>query len=129
MATRTAESGRGSRHAINTETILDIVQRLGLVDILTARLRQRIEDVDVDELFDELGKYVRRNPEVLVVALAAITVSAGLVVYLNGRRDVMDWDEEDEEFEVEEPRPRPAPAPRVAANRATAPRARRSANS
>jgi hypothetical protein len=128
MATRTAEGTRGSRHAINTETILDIVERLGLVDILTARLRQRIEDVDVDDLFDELGQYVKRNPEVLVVALAAITVSAGLVVYLNGRRDVMDWDDEDEEIEVEEPRPRPAAAPRVAANRASAPRPRRTAS-
>ena len=46
-----------------------------------------IEEVDLDDIFDELGRYVRRNPEVLVVDLATITVSAGLIVYLNARNE------------------------------------------
>lgn len=126
MAT-TTESARNTRTttghtrsggaAMTTDAILDLVQRLGLVDLVTSRVRQRIEEVDIDELFDELGMYVRRNPEVLVVALAAITVSAGLIVYLNGRRE--DFLDEDGE---EQAASRPV---RVAANRATAPRARR----
>lgn len=77
--------------------------------------------MDIDELFDELGDYVRRNPEVLVVALATITVSAGLIVYLNARRD-NNFDRD----ELEEERERPERAtPRVAASRVTAPRPRR----
>ena len=122
MATRT-----GGRPAMSTENILDLIERLGLIDMVTARLKQKLESIDVDELFDELGAYVRRNPEVLVVALATVTVSAGLIVYLNARSE--GWDEDEEEYEeVEQPRPRPAPAPRVAANRASAPRARRSSS-
>ena len=118
MATKT-----GGRTAMTTETILDLVERLGLIDMVSFRLRQKLEEVDMDELFDELGAYVRRNPEVLVVALATVTVSAGLIVYLNARRD--DWGYEEDEEEVEQPRPRPAPAPRAAANRTAAPRGRR----
>ena len=127
MATNTESSragrtaGRAARAgaAVTTETILDLVERLGLIDLVTARLRARLEEVDVDELFDELGDYVRRNPEVLVVALATITVSAGLIVYLNARRDNVVHFEDDDEEET------PVRAPRVAANRATAPRSRR----
>ena len=80
--------------AFTTETLLDIVERLGVVDLVTSRVRQRLEEVDLDEVFDELGAYVRRNPEVLVVALATITVSAGLIVYLNSRNE-FDYDEEE----------------------------------
>ena len=64
--------------AVTTETILDLVDRLGLIDLVVSRVRTRLEDVDFDEMLDELGDYFRRNPEVLVVALATITVSAGL---------------------------------------------------
>ena len=125
MATA-SESGRGERRsgrrsggaAVTTETILDIVERLGLIDLITARLRARLEEVDIDELFDELGDYVKRNPEVLVVALATITVSAGLIVYLNNRRD----SSFDRNHSDEEEQERPA---RVAASRATAPKPRR----
>lgn len=91
-------SGKGGRaravatSAFTTETLLDIVERLGVVDLVTSRIRQRLEEVDLDEVFDEIGEYVRRNPEVLVVALATITVSAGLIVYLNSR-DEFDADE------------------------------------
>lgn len=121
MATGSSDVGRGSRggrgrSAVTTETILDIVEKLGLIDLITSRLRARLEEVDVDELVDELGEYVRRNPEVLVVALATITVSAGLIVYLNSRRD----DDRDSDRGRDE-----EATPRVAAARATAPRSRR----
>jgi hypothetical protein len=59
------------RAAGTIETILDLV---------VSRVRTRLEDVDFDEILDELGDYVRHNPEVLLVALATITVSAGLIV-------------------------------------------------
>jgi len=39
-------------------------------------------DVDIDELLDDIGDYMRRNPEVVVVALGTITVAAGVLVYL-----------------------------------------------
>lgn len=119
MAT-TSESGRSSKTrrgrgtGLTAETILDIVESLGVVDLVTARLRTRLEQADMDELLDDLRDYVRRNPEVLVVALAAITVAAGLIVYLDARRDDREREEEDEV------------TPRVAASRATAPRSRRS---
>lgn len=124
MATKT-DSARGGRPAMTTETILDLIEKLGLIDMISFRLRQKLEEVDIDELFDELGAYVRRNPEVLVVALATITVSAGLIVYLNARREDGWYDEEDEVEEVAAARPRPAPQPRVPTSRPTATRPRR----
>jgi hypothetical protein len=106
---------------MTTETILDLVERLGLIDLVTSRVRARLEEVDIDELFDEMGEYVRRNPEVLVVALATITVSAGLIVYLNSRAEESDRDEEDEVDDE-----RPMAAARAGAGRSTATRSRRS---
>jgi hypothetical protein len=66
--------------------ILDIVERLGLVDMLIDRVKQRLEEVDIDEILDELGDYLRRNPEVLVVCLGAVTIASGALVFLNRRR-------------------------------------------
>ena len=114
--TSSRSSGRG-RSTMTTDTILDLVERLGLIDLVTSRVRARLEEVDIDELFDELGDYVRRNPEVLVVALATITVSAGLIVYLNTRRD--------SESDRKRGRDDEEATPRVAAARVTAPRSRR----
>jgi hypothetical protein len=74
---------------VATDTLVDLVERLGLVDIVIGRLKARIEETDVDELFDEVADYLKRNPEVLVVSLGALTVAAGALVYLNGRRE---WD-------------------------------------
>lgn len=99
---------------VSTETILDLVQRLGLVDILVNRLRNRLETAEMDDLIDEVGDYLRRNPEVLVVGLAAITVSAGLIVYLNNNRherDDFDYDDdEDDASSARGPRSRRSPA-------------------
>ena len=94
MATKKKSSGSGSlRNAVTTtaatETLVDLVEKLGLVDLLVGRVKARIEEMDVDELFDEVTDYLRRNPEVLVVSLGAITVATGLLVFLNNRRE---WD-------------------------------------
>jgi hypothetical protein len=75
--------------AAATETIVDLVSRLGLVDIVVNRLKAKVEETDLDELFDDLTDYMRRNPEVLVVTLGAITVATGLLVFLNSRSE---WD-------------------------------------
>lgn len=75
--------------AMGTETLIDLVEKLGLVDIVLGRLKSRLEETDLDELFEEITDYMKRNPEVLVVSLGAITVATGLVVFLNSRRE---WD-------------------------------------
>jgi hypothetical protein len=75
--------------AAATETIIDLVSRLGLVDIVIGRLKSKLEETDIDDLFDEIADYLKRNPEVLVVSLGAVTVATGLLVYLNSRRE---WD-------------------------------------
>ncbi|HEY0370697.1 MAG TPA: hypothetical protein VGD79_01770 [Thermoanaerobaculia bacterium] len=75
--------------AAATETIVDLVSRLGLMDLVVGRLKAKIEETDVDELFDEVTDYLRRNPEVLVVGLGAITIATALLVFLNNRRE---WD-------------------------------------
>lgn len=86
--------------AVTPETIIDLVQRLGLVDIVVDKLRARLEESDIDEVLDELGDYIRRNPELIVVGLATLTVAAGAVVFLARR--------EEEEERYERPRGRKA---------------------
>jgi hypothetical protein len=79
--------GRGAAAAgLSTAAILDIVERLGLVDLIVDRLKQRLEDVDIDQVIDDIADYLKKNPEVLVVSLGAITIAAGALVYLNRRR-------------------------------------------
>jgi hypothetical protein len=93
MATKKKSSGSGSLRnvtpAIATDTLVDLVTRLGLVDIVVGRLKAKIEETDIDDLFDEVTDYLRRNPEVLVVSLGAITIATALLVFLNNRRE---WD-------------------------------------
>jgi hypothetical protein len=69
--------GTGSRRnkGMSAETIIDIVQRLGVVDLVVDRLRSRLEDLDTDELMDDVTEYLKRNPEVLVVAWAVRSVA------------------------------------------------------
>ena len=74
---------------VAADTIIDLVEKLGLVDIVMGRVKSRIEETDIDELMDEVADYLRRNPEVLVVALGAVTIGTGLLVWLNSRRE---WD-------------------------------------
>lgn len=75
--------------AATTETLIDLVSRLGLVDLVVGRMKSKIEETDIDELFDEVADYLKRNPEVLVVSLGALTVATGMLVWLNARRE---WD-------------------------------------
>jgi hypothetical protein len=49
------------------------------------RVKGRLEEVEVDDIIDDVGDYLKRNPEVLVVSLGAITIAAGALVYLNRR--------------------------------------------
>lgn len=69
--------------------IIEIIERLGLMDVVLGRVKSRIAEVDLDEVLDDAADYLRRNPEVLVVTLGAVTVATGLLVWLNNRRD---WD-------------------------------------
>jgi hypothetical protein len=96
-STKKKSGGGGGGHTLRnvvtsaaaTETIIDLVSRLGLVDIVIGRLKSKLEETDIDDLFDEVADYLKRNPEVLVVSLGAVTVATGLLVYLNSRRE---WD-------------------------------------
>lgn len=71
------------------DTILDLVERLGLVDVVLGKVKSRVEETDVDEVLEDVADYLRRNPEVLVVALGSVTIATGLLVWLNHRRE---WD-------------------------------------
>jgi hypothetical protein len=90
-----------------TDTLVDLVERLGLIDIVLGRVKSRIDETDMDELMDEATDYLRRNPEVLVVTLGAVTVATGLLVWLNNRRE---WDG----TERRNVAPRPVAAPPAA---------------
>ena len=76
----------GAAAGLSTAAILDIVDRLGLVDLIVDRLKTRLEDVDTDQIIDEIADYLKKNPEVLVVSLGAVTIAAGALVYLNRRK-------------------------------------------
>ena len=75
--------------AASTDALLDLVERLGLVDMIMGRIKARLEETDIDELFEEITDYMKRNPEVLVATMASVTLATGLVVWLNNRRE---WD-------------------------------------
>ena len=84
---RRRSSGLGEAAAgLSTAAILDIVERLGLVDLIVDRLKARLDDVDTDQIIDEVADYLKKNPEVLVVSLGAVTIAAGALVYLNRRK-------------------------------------------
>jgi hypothetical protein len=70
---------------ISVESILELIDRLGVKDMLVTKLRARIEDADVDSLIDDAVEYARRHPEVLVIVLGAITVATGAIVFLEQR--------------------------------------------
>jgi hypothetical protein len=78
--------------SVSTEGLLDLVERLGVVDLVVGRVKAKIEETDIDDLFDDVTDYLKRNPEVLVVSLGAITVATGMLVWLNERRE---WDGEE----------------------------------
>lgn len=88
-ARRTSSSSSSSQSrrgkGMSTETIIDIIERLGVVDLVVERVRGRIQEMDTDELMDDVTDYLKRNPEVLVVALGTITIAAGIIVFLSRR--------------------------------------------
>lgn len=93
MATKKKKSSTALRSvvggAMGADTLIDLVEKLGLVDIVVGRVKSRLEETDLDELLEDVTEYMKRNPEVLVVSLGALTVATGLVVFLNSRRE---WD-------------------------------------
>jgi hypothetical protein len=102
-AIRKTAAGLGG--AVSSDTILDLVSRLGLLDIAVDKIRTRLEQADVDEILDDVTDYLRRNPEVLVVLLGTVTVAAGMIVYLERAERWHNWREEQEE-EAPPQRPR-----------------------
>ena len=77
------------KSAAAADTLLDLANRLGLADLVIGQVKAKIENTDVDEVLDDVTDYLRRNPEVLVVTLGAVTIATGLVVWLSDRRK---WD-------------------------------------
>lgn len=106
--------------AAATDTLLDLVERLGVVDLVLGRVRSRIEETDLDELLDEVIRYMKRNPEVLVATLGGATIATALLVWMNNRREwdgserrgpdgkLRNRDDEDEEVEIEVDEPKPS---------------------
>ena len=90
-----SSSGSGSvlrsvvASAASTDNLIDLIERLGLVDLVVGRVKSRIEETDIDEVLEEVTDYLRRNPEVLVVTLGAVTIATGMLVWLSNRRE---WD-------------------------------------
>ncbi len=79
-------SSSAAAQALSAATVLDIVERLGLIDMIVDRIKARVDEVDADQLIDDIADYLRKNPEVLVVALGAVTIASGALVYLNRRK-------------------------------------------
>lgn len=92
----------------SADSLIDLANRLGIADLVIGQVKAKIEGTDVDEVLDDVTDYLRRNPEVLVVTLGAVTIATGLVVWLNHRRE---WDGSER---------RDAPAPSRARKRASA---------
>jgi hypothetical protein len=108
MATK-KKGGAGAKGVLRSvvgtasaDSLLDLANRLGLADLVIGQVKAKIEGLDTDEVLDEVTEYLRRNPEVLVVTLGAVTIATGLVVWLNNRRE---WDG-DERRNTASPAPR-----------------------
>jgi hypothetical protein len=65
----------------------DLIQRLGIIDLIIPTIRGRVEKIDADAILDDAIEYVRRNPEILVVLFGSLTVTTGLIVYLVRRAE------------------------------------------
>lgn len=83
---RSSTGGSLAAAGLSGAAILEIVERLGLVDLIVDRLKARLDEVDTDQILDEIADYLKKNPEVLVVSLGAVTIAAGALVYLNRRK-------------------------------------------
>ncbi|HJW95437.1 MAG TPA: hypothetical protein VJ901_17600 [Thermoanaerobaculia bacterium] len=72
--------------ALSPDAIMELIDKLGVKDLVVGHLRTRLENIDFEAWLDDAVDYVRRNPEVLVAVLGAVTVTAGLIVFLEARR-------------------------------------------
>lgn len=86
---RAVTGPQGVAGAMSTEGLLDLAQKLGLTDILTRQIKDKIQEQDFEELAHDAREYLSRNPEVLVISLGALTIATGMVVWLHQRRE---WD-------------------------------------
>lgn len=93
--------------AAATEGLFELIERLGLVDLVVDKVKQRVEEIELDELLDDVRDYLKKNPEVLVVSLGALTIASGIIVYLNARRE---WDGAERRRIAAEEAATPAPA-------------------
>lgn len=92
---KTAAVREAAAAALSPDAILELIDKLGVKDLVVNQLRSRLESIDLDSLIDDGVDYVRRNPEVLVAILGAITVTAGLIVFLDARRgEMLDFESE-----------------------------------
>lgn len=96
-AIRKTAAGLGG--AVSSDTVIDLVQRLGLLDLAVDKIRARLEQADLDDILDDATDYLRRNPEVVVVLLGTITVAAGMIVYLERAERWRNFDRDEEEEE------------------------------
>ena len=84
---RGAKVARAAGAALTPEAIMDLVGKLGLMDMVTDRIRARVQELDIDQLLDDAADYIRRNPEVLVIAMGTVTIATGAMVFLSRRDD------------------------------------------
>jgi hypothetical protein len=91
--------------ALSPDVILELIDKLGVKDLAVGHLRSRLENIDFDSVLDDAVAYLRRNPEVLVAILGAVTVTAGLIVFLEARRgeELLDFESESELYDVSAP--------------------------
>lgn len=117
MPTKKKSGGTSLRNVVTaaagTDGILELIERLGVIDLVVGRLKSRLEETDIDELFDEAKEYLKRNPEVLVVSLGALTVATGVLVFLNARREWDGTERRDAEYSAPPARPARASTARV----------------
>jgi hypothetical protein len=80
----------------------NLIDRLGLMDLVIPAVRSRLKKIDTEALIDDVFDYVQRNPEILVVIFGSLTITSGLIVYLVRKAE----EEEREERERERRRER-----------------------
>jgi len=68
-------------------TAADLIQRLGLMDLIIPTIRSRVQKIDAEEILDDAIEYLQRNPELLVVIFGSLTITSGLIVYLVRRAE------------------------------------------
>ncbi|MCU1348424.1 MAG: hypothetical protein JWO56_1454 [Acidobacteria bacterium] len=98
-------------------TAADLIQRLGLIDLIIPTIRARVQKIDADTIVDDAVEYLRRNPEILVVLFGSLTVTTGLIVYLVRRAE--EEEREAERRREERSESRPSPKSRTPAKRRT----------